>query len=41
MANLGQALVLADSGPLAALFNTRDHHHAKALDFFFAPMSPA
>ncbi len=34
MAKLGQAQVLADSGPLAALFNARDHHHPKALEFF-------
>lgn len=34
MARLGQAQVLADSCPLAALFNARDHHHPKALDFF-------
>ena len=28
--------VLADSGPLAALFNRRDKHHSAALDFFQA-----
>jgi hypothetical protein len=26
--------VLLDSGPLAALFNRRDEHHQKALDYF-------
>ena len=26
--------VLADSGPLAALFNRRDHYHGHAVDFF-------
>lgn len=26
--------VLADSGPLAALYNRRDKHHPRALDFF-------
>ena len=28
--------VLADSGPLAALYNRRDRHHARAIDFFRA-----
>jgi predicted nucleic acid-binding protein len=28
--------VLADSGPLGALFNRRDRHHARAVDFFRA-----
>ena len=28
--------VLVDSGPLAALYNRRDHHHLAALDFFRA-----
>ena len=28
--------VLADSGPLAALYNRRDHHHASAVEFFRA-----
>ncbi len=27
-------VVLADSGPLAALYNRRDKHHQRALDFF-------
>ena len=27
-------IALADSGPLAALFNRRDNHHPAALDFF-------
>ncbi len=26
--------VLADSGPLAALYSRRDHHHASAVEFF-------
>ncbi|OGA02230.1 MAG: hypothetical protein A3H35_15735 [Betaproteobacteria bacterium RIFCSPLOWO2_02_FULL_62_17] len=26
--------VLVDSGPLAALFNRRDHHHQRSLDYF-------
>ncbi len=26
--------VLADSGPLAALYSRRDHHHARAVEFF-------
>ena len=28
--------VLADSGPLVALYNNKDHHHQRALDFFRA-----
>ena len=34
MTTIGHHQVLTDSGPLAALFNARDHHHQKALDFF-------
>ena len=34
MARIGRLQVLADSGPLAALFNARDHHHLKAMAFF-------
>ena len=30
----GPLTVLADSGPLAALYNRRDKHHQRALDFF-------
>ncbi len=32
----GRRVALADSGPLAALFNRRDKHHRRALDFFSA-----
>lgn len=28
--------ILVDSGPLAALYNHRDHHHARAVEFFRA-----
>ncbi len=34
MARLGRTQVLADSGPLAALFNSSDHHHKRALAYF-------
>ena len=30
----GPLTVLADSGPLSALYNRRDKHHQRALDFF-------
>lgn len=34
MASIGPTRVLADSGPLSALFNSRDNHHQKSFDFF-------
>ncbi len=34
MLRLGRAQVLADSGPLAALFNARDHFHNQSLKYF-------
>ena len=36
MPRLGPLTVLADSGPLAALYNHKDHHHKRALEFFRA-----
>ena len=36
MAKLGKPTVLADSGPLAALFNAKDHWHQRAVAYFQA-----
>ena len=34
MATLGRSTVLADSGPLAALFNSKDHFHSRSIAYF-------
>ena len=36
MPRLGPLAVLADSGPLAALYNNKDRYHERALEFFRA-----